>query len=178
MKLDDAFKESNIPAAKRIEGGYEITIHKFSSQHFLMRRFIVSSMGTLTFLEETTHPHLGALLNYCLRQGYKEVKRYAKDWQPLFYASKEKVQHPKSFARKTPTYEEDRYVLLNEEGDYLDVKTEAIYNSDDVKLDAYLDTDGFLQIKVEDDEDYDLEEDIIYGLDGKFEYNGRYDDDE
>lgn len=81
MSLDDAFQKSNIRAAKRVKRGHQVTIlYLPDDKGVMMRRHYPPE----TLIEQETFPHLGALLDNAVKKGYTEVKRYTKDWRPLF----------------------------------------------------------------------------------------------
>ncbi len=150
MRLEDAFKQSDIPAAKRTENGSWVVIRYLSNnQGILMRRvFPAVKQSGLAELQdqEEAFPHLGALLNNALKKGYTEIKRYANDWQPLFYATGEKAQTSWK-AVLTKSYkdeDEDEYHDMEEKFTFLDPAETG---------------------------DLDVDRDLERGLDGRIEYN-------
>lgn len=103
MKLEDAFKESDIPAAKRVGNGYQVVIRYLpDNQGVLLRRVSPRSE------DEEIFPHLGALIYKAIKKRYAEVRRYALDWQPLFYATGKKAQAARE-AALAKSYEEEEH---------------------------------------------------------------------
>jgi len=103
MKLEDALKKSDFLTAQRVENNYKVIIVKLGSiengvlqGEFKLRRINLpigknaQKTGTDDILEYS-FPHIGALLNYAIKEKFIEVKRYATDWEPRCYATNELV---------------------------------------------------------------------------------------
>src|SRR5713101_7442283 len=146
MKLEDALKESDIPAAKRVENDYQAVIRFLpNSQGVLMRRVfpVLKQSGMTEFEEEEERfPHLGALIYKAIKKRYTEVRRYAQDWQPLLYATGEKAQAAwrAALAKENEEEEEEEYHNIEDEFTYIDstgdeddlydMETVELYSSD------------------------------------------------
>lgn len=155
MKLEDAFKESDIPAAKRVENGCQIIIRYLpDNQGVLLRRVfpVVRKSGIKEFNEEEQiFPHLGALIYKAIKSRYQEVRRYAYDWQPVSYSTGEKAQ-----AAWLAAWEEKQEKERKE--------AEENYNLEDEF--TYIDCSGD-----EDDPLYDVDMEELYSTDFLDEYD-------
>ncbi|SRR5713101_384527 len=132
MKLEDALKESDIPAAKRVENDYQAVIRFLpNSQGVLMRRVfpVLKQSGMTEFEEEEERfPHLGALIYKAIKKRYTEVRRYAEDWLPLYYATGEKAREAlRATLAKTYEEEQEEYHNIEDEFTFFDpLKTENL----------------------------------------------------
>ena len=143
MKLEDAFKQSAISAAKRAVNKFTVYIYFNAKTYLNVNDEVILRIEGDKVPHYHTYPHLGALFNDALQKKFFEVKRYANDWQP----------HKKA-SNTTADTNDDEDVYVDDNG--------AVYEKDSM---------GFTYIDPEDDEDYDPEENIVRGLDGLIEFD-------
>lgn len=158
MRLEDALKKSDIPAAKRVGYDYEIIIRYLpNNKGIVLRRVFPTNdkyQPIAYGVDEQVFPNLGAIFNYALKNGYIEVRRCAMDWEPLCYYYSEaamaarKAKWAAEAAKKAismdPPEEEKEDEYQYEESRYLDLWVTG---------------------------DLDLDRDLERGLDGRIEYN-------
>lgn len=95
VRLEDAFKMSDIPAAKRVvHASHEVVIRYLPNKEGILLRQVwhrpnVDVTTNAYIVNEDTYPDLRALFNSALKNGHREVQRYAGDWEPLCRVWKE-----------------------------------------------------------------------------------------
>ncbi len=147
-------------SAKRSEKGRDIIIRYLpQNQGILMCRVVpIKKASGLTGLheEEETFPHLGALFNNALKKGYFEVRRYAKDWQPLFYMHSD--ANKKQTARKsTLANQEEEDYSIEEDFTYIEWDTDK----EDIQEEVTTQIEDLFPLEFLDEYDYDYDNDAL-----------------
>jgi len=160
MRLEDALKKSDIPAAKRVGFDYEAIIRYLPNNEGIVLRRVFPTKRNDKYepiaygLDQQTYPHLGAIFNYALKNRYVEVRRYAMDWEPLCYYYSEAAKAARDARWAAEAAKKAASTDPHEEG------KEEEYQYEECR---------YLDLWVTGD--LDLDRDLERGLDGRIEYN-------